>query len=233
MATAATNRAEPLLADLRRIFGERLLSLVTYGEHADSGPVTCFALVTSLDTSDLDACSRAAGGWHRHRLATPLILPEHEFRRSLDAFPIEYNEIIRSHSHVYGPDPFDGVAIAPDDLRRACETQVKSHLLHLREEYIEAGSRPQLVAELLQASAQGFAALLRNIARLHASTTGDRTQATREGARLAGLPEDVVSAVLALEQPDAMRSTDPARLFPQYLAAVEQLAAFVDRWRAS
>jgi hypothetical protein len=44
-----------------------------------------------------------------------------------------------------------------------------------------------------------------------------------------------VSAVLALEQPEAgvAASTDAARLFPEYLAAVEQLAAFVDRWRVA
>lgn len=191
------------------------------------------ALVTSLDTTDLDACARAVRGWRRNGLATPLILPEQEFRRSLDAFPLEYSEMIRAHTHVYGDDPFEGVAIAPDDLRRACETQIKSHLLHLREEYVEAGGRPQEVAEVVQASAAGLASLLRNVALLHGIRIGDRATATHEGARLAGLPESVVSAVLALEQPTSMTSTDPARLFPEYLTAVEQLAAFVDRWRAS
>ena len=38
-------------------------------------------------------------------MATPLILPESEFRRSLDAFPLEYGEIIRAHDIVYGERP--------------------------------------------------------------------------------------------------------------------------------
>lgn len=194
------------------------------------------ALVTSLDTVDLDACARAVHVWHRHGLATPLILPEREFRRSLDAFPLEYGEIERAHTHVYGTDPFETNAIAPDDLRRACETQIKSHLLHLREEYIEAAGRPQAVAALVQASAPGFAALLRSVARLHGAATGDRATATLEGARAAQLPDTIVAALLALEpsrQAAGVSSTDPARLFPEYLSAVEHLAAFVDRWRAS
>jgi hypothetical protein len=56
---------------------------------------------------------------------------------------------------------------------------------------------------------------------------------TRQGARAAGLSDDTVSAVLALEHPSALPASDPARLFPAYLAAVERLAAVVDQWRAS
>src|SRR5688500_15364751 len=116
-----------LLADLRNIFGDRLLSVVAYGpnlEGQSSAPLTCLALVRSLDVTDLDACAGAASRWHRDSLATPLILPEGEFRSSLDAFPLEYDAIIRAHVRVFGPDPFEGVAIARDDLRRACETQI-------------------------------------------------------------------------------------------------------------
>jgi hypothetical protein len=236
MATAAAERAGTLLSDLRRIFGERLRSLITYGDQVDSVPLTCMALVTSLDTVDLDACARAVHGWHRHGLATPLILPEREFRHSLDAFPLEYSEMVRAHAHVYGSDPFEASVIATADLRRACETQIKSHLVHLREEYIEAAGRPHAVAVLVQTSAPGFAALLRSVARLHGATTSDRATATLVGARAAQLPDTIVAAVLALEpaqQAAGVSSTDPARLFPEYLSAVEQLAAFVDRWRAS
>jgi hypothetical protein len=225
MATAVAERTGTLLSDLR--------SLIAYGDLTDSDPLTCLALVRSLDTIDLDACARVAHAWHRQGLATPLILPEHEFRRSLDAFPLEYSEMLRAHAHVYGENAFDGIVIAPDDLRRACERQVKSHLLHVREEYIEATGRPQAVAALVEASAPGFASLLRHVARLHGASASDRSAATLEGARAAQLPDTLIAAVLALERPGGVTSIDPARLFPEYLAAVEQLAAFVDRWRVS
>src|SRR5687768_5837007 len=127
MAATTRTEAETLVADLRRIFGNRLRAVVAYGDQPDEAPLTCLALVTTLDATDLEACARAAHSWPRHGLATPLILPEHEFLRSLDAFPLEYSEIIRTHTHVYGVDPFDGLAISAEDLRRACETQVKSH----------------------------------------------------------------------------------------------------------
>src|SRR5687767_13060293 len=101
-----------LVADLHDIFGERLRSVVAYGPHLEgqaSARLTCLALVTSLSASDLEACARAAGRWHRENLATPLLLTEAEFRSSLDAFPLEYGEIIRAHVRVFGADPFEGV----------------------------------------------------------------------------------------------------------------------------
>ena len=44
---------------------------------------------------------RAAHGWQREGIATPLLLPEAEFRRSLDAFPLEYAEILRAHDVIH------------------------------------------------------------------------------------------------------------------------------------
>lgn len=233
MAATWRATAEILVGDLRRIFGGRLRAVVAYGPSVDGAseaPVTCLALVTSLGPGDLDACAAQAPHWHRAQLATPLVIADDEFRRSLDAFPLEFGEILRTHAHVYGPDPFDGLSIAREDLRRACETQVRGHLLHLREGYLESGARPERVAALVSASAPAFAALLRNVARLAGVTARERLGATWNGARAAGLDEGVVADILALEHPGAVPSTDPARLFPAYLAAVEQLARHVDTW---
>lgn len=226
--------AAALVADLTRIFASRLRSVVAYGARLDGddeAPLTCLALVESIGLTDLEACARRAAHWERQRVATPLILAEHEFRRSLDAFPLEYGEIIRAHERVFGPSPFDEAAIAHEDLRRACEAQVKSHLLHLREAYVESGGQPRAVADLVATSAPAFAALLRHVARLGGSAAADRTAATVEGGRAAGLADGIVGDVLALEQRPAIPTTDAARLFPEYLAAVERLARVVDGWR--
>jgi hypothetical protein len=222
-------QADHLVAALHGIFGNRLRSVVAYG--LDTGEsVASLALVGSVTMADLEACAARAHGWHRDGFATPLLLPEEEFRRSLDAFPLEYAEIIRAHEVLFGISPFDGTTIERGDLRRACETQIKSHLVHLREGFIESGGTPRAISDLVTASAPAFGALLRNIARLNGSTARDRATATRDGARAAQLAEGVVTDILALEQPSALKATDAARLFPEYLAAVEQLARYVDTW---
>jgi len=229
--------ADRIANALHAIFGQRLRSVVAYGPPEENGsaevaePLSCLALVANLTIADLEASAARAHEWTRHQIATPLLLPEDEFRRSLDAFPLEYAEILRAHQVLFGANPFDGISIERADLRRACETQIKSHLVHLREAYIEAAGTPRAIADLVTASAPAFGALLRNIARLNGSVEKGRESATREGARAAQLPDAVVTSILALERPTGIKAIDAARLFPEYLAAVEQLARYVDTWR--
>jgi hypothetical protein len=238
MSSHSRPAADRIVSALQTIFGHRLRSVVAYGPHVENGaaetvePFSCLALVANVTIADLEASAARAHDWTRHHIATPLLLPEDEFRRSLDAFPLEYAEILRAHHVLFGADPFDGMSIERADLRRACETQVKSHLVHLREAYIEARGTPNAIADLVTASAPAFGALLRNIARLNGTAERDRAAATREGARAANLPDALVAGILAIERPSAVKAIDAARLFPEYLAAVEQLAHYVDSWRA-
>ena len=227
--------AHSLVSDLRNVFGDRLLALVAYGprvEGSSNDPLTCLALVATLTTEDLQGCAQFARRWSRAHIATPLIMPAQEFLRSLDTFPLEYGEIIRAHELVYGDNPFSSAAIAPDDLRRACELQAKSHLVHLREAFIESGGRPGDVADLVTTSAPAFTLLLRNVARLNSVTTTDRSEVTRAGARAVGIHEELVADMLYLQRQPGIAATDPSRLFPEYLAAVHPLARAVDTWRA-
>lgn len=238
MSSHSRPAADRIVSALHGIFGHRLRSVVAYGPQVENGdgnvaePFSCLALVASLTIADLEASAARTHDWTRHHIATPLLLVEDEFRRSLDAFPLEYAEILRAHELLFGFNPFAGISIERADLRRACETQIKSHLVHLREAYIEAGGTPRAIADLVTASAPAFGALLRNIAQLNGSAEADRAAATREGSRAAELPAGLVTSILALERPSAVKAVDAARLFPEYLTAVEQLARYVDSWRA-
>jgi len=226
--------ADRLVEGLHVVFGDRLRTVAAYGPYLngdDDGPLPCLTLVANLTATDLEACATLSRGWARDRIATPLLLTEREFERSLDAFPLEYAEIQHEYVMLFGADPFARVAIDHADLRRACEAQVKSHLLHLREGFIEAGGSPRAVGELVTAAAPAFAALLRNVARLQGLHIQGHAEASLEGARVAGLSGQVVADVLALGQPTGVPMADAVRLFAPYLAAVEQLAQFVDSWR--
>jgi len=230
-----TPAAESLTADLKHVFGSRLEALVAYGpllEGVAEAPLTCLALVSTLTAEDLAAAARHANRWRRAGIGTPLMLSTSEFMRSLDVFPLEYGEIIRAHVLVFGTDPFADASIAPDDLRRACELQAKSHLVHLREAYIESGGHPSEVSDLVRGSAPAFTALLRNVARLNGVTTDGRDEATRAGAKSVGIPEALVTDMLTMER-STMTTPNLSQLFPEYLAAAEQLAHAVDRWRVS
>src|SRR4051812_27425743 len=165
MATSHGGSLAAALHDLQHIFGDRLHAFMSYGR-AGANPAPSLALVRSITADDLDRCASHAAAWHRAGCATPLLLTKEEFAGSLDAFPIEYGEILDTHQLIFGAHAFDEMAIRPDDLRRACEVQVKSHLVHLRENYIECRGRQSDVAALVADAAPGFALLLRRLARL-------------------------------------------------------------------
>ena len=229
MATSHGGPVAAALQDLRHIFGERLQAVVAYGRpDADSQP--CLALVRSITAADLDECAARVTAWHRAGCATPLLLTRDEFAGSLDAFPIEYGEIIESHRLVYGIDPFIGLTIRTEDLRRECETLVKSHLVHLRENYVECRGRQSEVGALVAEAAPAFAVILRRLARLDGAPADTNADLSAYAARRPGLDARVVGDVLALGG-NHSAGVDAIRIYPGYLAAVEQLRRFIDSWR--
>src|SRR5215831_1368879 len=140
---------QALERDLRTIFGNRLQSIVAY---AVAAPVThvetaTVAIVENISAADLRACAARVHEWHDARLATPLLLETGEFAQSLDAFPFEFGAILADHVVVSGVNPFDGLRVDANDLRRACEVQARSHLLHFREGCIETAGRSDALAE--------------------------------------------------------------------------------------
>src|SRR6185436_19770998 len=161
----ATSHGGPLavaLQDLQHIFGERLLAMVGYGHHGAEHAAS-LALVQSISGDDLDRCAAHAAAWHRAGCATPLLLTSDEFAGSLDAFPIEYGEILATHRLIFGVNPFSGMTIRTEDLRREIETQVKSHLVHLRENYIESRGRQADIRALVHEAAPAFLVVLRRL----------------------------------------------------------------------
>lgn len=225
---------QSLASDLHRIFGNRLYSVCAYGDVSNADVETrSIALVDRLSFDDLAACSPLARQWDRQRLAVPLILERDEFARTLDVFPLEYGEIIAHHVHVYGDDPFEGLSVAEVDLRRGCELQAKSHLIHLREGFLETGGDPRAVVRLIAASAEGFARLLTNLVALVApGSAGDSSDDLAHAAEQQfGVPADLTREVLATRSGGVSTIADSTALLARYIAAVERLWEFVDGWK--
>jgi hypothetical protein len=226
---------EVLSGDLRRIFGSRLLSVCAYGGYEQGSDTHSIVLVDRLSFADLAACVPLARAWDAHGLAVPLILEQDEFRRTLDVFPLEYGDIIARHAVIEGEDPFTDLVVSAADRRRACELQAKSHLIHLRESYLETRGDPRRVAQLIGASAEGFRRLLANIVALvhpgseHAATHADLAG---DAERHIGVPAAVTREVLAGSSSGGPSTiADPTALLARYLAAVDRVWEFVDAWK--
>jgi hypothetical protein len=229
--------------ELRDVFGSRLQSLVIYGQraHPDHGvhaahghaapPTRTLAVVDSMTPEDLRACAGRVEAWHDAGLATPLLIAAHEFGQSLDAFPLEFGAILADHTVIAGASPFASLAVDPADVRRACEVQARSHLLHLREGFLETRGRSDALAVLIVQSAAAFAALVTSIARLEGHANDEVASAARHVERVLGMPGSAVTEVTKLVGVHEIPSADAERLFGPYLDAVDRLVQYVDGWK--
>lgn len=232
LSSAARSALQSLAGDLRRIFGHRLHSVCAYGLSADpDADVRSVALVDRLDFEDLAACVPLARAWGRRGLAVPLLLEHDEFTRTLDVFPLEYGEIIATHVVVEGDDPFEGIMVPDADRRRACELQAKSHLIHLREGFLETSGDPRRVSALIGASAEGFRRLLGNILALATGGPVDPEHLPEDAEQHIGVPAELTREVLASTNGGPSTIAEPTALLARYLAAVGRVWEFVDGWK--
>lgn len=246
---AIPDAVQTLERGLRDVFGSRLQSLVIYGQRAHAGhdahgghghaghghaapPARTLAVVESMTPDDLRACAGRIEAWHDAGLATPLLFAAHEFGQSLDVFPLEFGAILADHAVVAGANPFASLAVDPADVRRACEVQARSHLLHLREGFLETRGRADALAVLIVQSAAAFASLVTSIARLEGHASDDAASAARHVERVLGTGDSAVADVVALSGVPDVPSAEAERLFPSYLEAVERIVRYVDGWSA-
>jgi hypothetical protein len=243
--THVPEQVSVLVREVQEIFGVRLQSLVAYALHVTGGGHTThharhdefartqtLAIVETLTREDLTRCAGHIADWHTRGLATPLFLAAHEFERSLDAFPLEFGTILADHVVVFGKNPFEGLNVNSSDVRRACEVQARSHLLHLREGFLEARGRADALSVLIVRSAAPFSALLTSLARLEGVAPRDPAAAGRHAERTLQLTPGSVTDVVKLVDVSEISSAEATRIFPAYFDAVERLVKYVDGWSA-
>ena len=238
-SSAQQRGIEQLARDLEGVFGPRLESLVAYHGNQGDGSIHSCVLVRELGFRDLAACLPFTEQWHHRGVAVPLMLSPDELTRTVDVFPLEYAAIIADYAVVRGPDPFAGLSIPVEDVRRAVEALAKSHLIHLREGFLESRNETTRVARLIAASAAPLRALLVQIARLPDAGQSARAGAIPSDESLAaqaeqrmGIPAPLMRTVLAASTNDQSSITDPSHLLGAYIDSAQKIWHYVDRWRA-
>ena len=192
------------------------------------------ALVRRSRLDDLNACAARSAAWRSAGLATPLLLTRDDFARSLDAFPIEYGEIIASHELVVGRDPFDGLV---DSTARICGAPARCRS---RATCSTCARTTSKAATAVCRRSKPGARVGAGLCRAAPASRPARTAPPRD------TPSDLVAlrarSALGLDRARRRRSArarrrrrtaavDAGAAVPRVSAAIERLAEFVDRWR--
>jgi hypothetical protein len=216
--------------------GNRLVSLLLYGSAVRGSHVPDRSDVNTLlicDTADDELFMRmepVVRPWTRAGHPAPLILTEAEWRASADAFPIEYEDMRQHHRVLAGRDPWPGISVQREHVRRQLEHELMGKLVRLRQAYAALRGDPKRLAQVIAGSAAGFFTMLRATLRLAGKTPPAAPDAlVREVGILVGFaPEGLAALVDYTTGGRRLRlgSADP--LPAAYLAAVARTAEFVN-----
>ncbi len=182
-----------LVTELEALYGESLRAVVRFGS-AVAGEVLPGQSDTNLliivDAVSLDALlhkATAVRKWTGAGNPAPLLLTLAEWRSSADIFAMEYADILHRHEVLVGDAPFEGISVAPADLRLHVERETMGKLLQLRRAIMAVGDSQASQLQLLANGLSTLMVLFRGVLRVAGSAPPtDYLLLSRDVATLAG-----------------------------------------------
>ena len=229
----ATITVEQFTESVRNALAGRLVSLVAFGSSVRRGTgdsVDTLVICDRVDTGLLTALAAAGRVWIKKGHPAPLVFGEVEWKESADAFAIEFSDLKAHHRVLAGRDPWAGVTVSAEHIRRQLEHELRGKVVRLRQAFVAASGDPALLGQALTASVTGFLTMLRALLRLlGADAPADRTALIAAAAARVGFaPGPVTAMALAAreQRPPKLRGDDPQ--VAAYIGAVTQTAEYVN-----
>ncbi|HEY5161685.1 MAG TPA: nucleotidyltransferase domain-containing protein [Terriglobales bacterium] len=222
---------------VREAAGANLESVILYGSaasgdfHPEFSNLNLFCVLRDGSFPAMQALASAAKWWDRQKQPPPLFMTRDELERSRDVFAIELMDMQQHHRVLFGEDVLQGLRIPMHLHHIQVEYELREKLILLRQQLLLASESNRRLWDLLLRSVPSFVTLFRHalIALGHAAQAETR-EAVQTLSKLVGFDPSAISRVLDVREHKAdPRQTDVKNLFAQYLAAVEQVTAAVDR----
>lgn len=224
---------EQFAEGVRGALGGRLSSLVVFGAAARQGAtdsVDTLIVCDRVDMALLAALATAVRSWVKDGHPAPLVFGQSEWTASADAFAIEFSDLKAHHRVLAGRDPWAGVTIQEEDIRRQLEHELRGKVVRLRQAFLATSGDPASLGAAVLGSVSGFLTMLRALLRLSGEEApADRTALIAAAAARVGFDAGPVTA-LALAARER-KPPKPAADDPQvtaYLAAVTRTAEYVN-----
>jgi hypothetical protein len=222
---------------LRDAAGANLESVILFGSavagdyHPEFSNVNLFCVIRDSSFAALQALSPAVKWWDAQKQPPPLFMTHEELRRAVDVFTIELIDLQQHHRVLFGEDVVQGLSIPANLHRVQVEYELREKIALLRQHFLLASGNNTRLWELLLRSVSSFATLFRHalIVLGHDAPVGKR-EAVQALSKQIGFDASGVLQVLDVREKKLDRKKIDVRdVFSRYLAAVEQVAAAVDR----
>jgi hypothetical protein len=223
--------------DVKGVFGEQLEGMLLYGSAVRGeflpgrSNLNILLLVSSYDSAVLKKYGALHRHWSKEQIVVPLFLTEEELHTSAAVFPLEFLEIQEQHRVLGGRDPFIGFHVKTDRLRETVVQGVTSHLLRLRQRYVEGGGSDDATTILLPLSITSIVPLLRGVQRILGRPVLSHSDAViKDVAEQLKLDLQGLLDVLLLKRGQISPGPrEVPRLFDRYLQAATMLTRAVEQ----
>jgi hypothetical protein len=222
---------------LRAAAGTNLESVVLFGSavagdfHPEFSTVNLLCVIRDSSFAALQSLAPAVKWWNAQKQPPPLFMTHDEIKHSTDVFTIELLDMQQHHRVLFGEDVVKGLSIPAKLHRVQVEYELREKLALLRQHLLLAAGNDSRMWELLLRSVSSFTTLFRHalIVLGHDAPAGKR-EAVQALSKQIGVDASGILQVLDVrEQKSERKKFDVADVFSRYLAALEQVAAAVDR----
>ncbi|HXF92213.1 MAG TPA: hypothetical protein VNK46_05615 [Nitrospiraceae bacterium] len=234
---------EPLRAympEVLELFGSTLEGLVLYGSAARGeylpgrSNLNLLFLLATGDAETLRRYGKIHRRWSKEQIVVPLFMTRSEFEASAALFPLEFLEMKEHHRLLAGWDPFPGLSVDLRLLPFQVEQGLRSHLLRLRQRFVEGSGTVEAVTILLPLSLTTLFPCLRGLLRVMGCQAPTASEAALKEVQ-SSLQCDTAAFVEVFNLKRGLISPGPAevpRMFVRYVACLEALVRRVDEWKA-
>lgn len=234
---------DAFIDDLKTTHGRNLASVVLYGSAATGDFVRSqsdYNLLIALHRitpKDLRAAQAPLREWNKMGHPIPVYFTVSELQTAADVFPIEFHQMERARSVLYGADVLTDLNISDKFLRHQTEYELRSKLIQLRRSYIPASARVETLVNLMAESLSSFSAIFRAVLLIHGfeppQTKREIMAATAKRLNIDGAPFE---KILDIRENDADKSLDEMtanQIFSDYMEQIERVIEAIDLLRES
>jgi hypothetical protein len=222
---------------LRAAAGANLESVILFGSavagdfHPEFSNVNLFCVIRDSSFAALQALAPAVKWWNSQKQPPPLFMTHDEIKRSVDVFTIELLDMQQHHRVLFGEDVIQGLTIPPKLHCVQVEYELREKLALLRQHLLIAAGNDSRMWELLLRSVSSFATLFRHalIVLGHDAPVGKRDAVQALSKQIGFDASGILQVLDVRERKSDRKKFNLADVFSRHLAAVEQVAAAVDR----
>ncbi len=209
---------EKTIQSLRERLGNNLLCAVKFGTEGEPNNFMC--VLEKIDFATLETLKNVVQ--EQKEGAVPLFFTGGELKKAADVFPLEFLDIQYPHELLYGRDLVKEIRIEKTHVRRELESELRSKLIHFRENYVWIKDSSGLKA-LLVAAVPSLMPLFYGLLHLK-----DTTPPTQLDELFDAVSEKYGFAIEVLKKIKLMKEGKAKTQYPELKKCAEELIGFLE-----